>query len=626
MRGKYKENQFDSGSSGFTVVIKYITSVTALSRDTCERIVTISCLYLDPKAKSTSQAVIAIARCIELNAEAAQVALVSTVESLIIEDSKQSLVNAFAVISTLFHLNPDMGRAVFSIEPIQKKQFNEALFVSEQVVVAALEALSSACVDKESRAAVAANFGSIVGDTLNVDKPSVKLLAASILVKTKATEATTKKAENTKEIAELSEIFESFIANYDSKCEENMGKYYTVALEGLAYTSLITEVKKRVISRPSIITNLVDILKSHIEKSPWVYCAVVVLANVTEYAPKLTPEQAKMRELKGYAGKSGVDNVVLEDDKVVAARNKTVLDTGVTGMISQNAPRFTQSSRRTVAILLRNLAVEKAHRATIAQQGGLAVLLYLIVQSSSADTKFTLDAVSQTITASAMAKILISVDPAIALSGKISPLATIPPLIEQLSAESSEVPLLDIFEALLALTNLAAVDDSCRDKIIREGFTRIDTLLTNANQLVQRASVELVCNLAMSPLCAEKFLDGSGPARSRLEIVSLLTDVDDRPTRLAAAGALAVLSEWGKVAAEEMVKVDRLWQKVFQLLEESDRELLLRAVVVIQNVIEGGQTDALKTKGTADALGRLVRSCRDSEVVSIAMDSYKKLQ
>jgi hypothetical protein len=137
---------------------------------------------------------------------------------------------------------------------------------------------------------------------------------------------------------------------------------------------------------------------------------------------------------------------------------------------------------------------------------------------------------------------------------------------------SREASLLQQFEALMALTNLASIDGQFGARIIdakiplpKDEFKgrgrgdtkvidKVEELMLDDNNLVRRAATELVCNLVNSEAGFLHFSGEDAPApkeegkrtvraTARLGVLLLLTDVDDLPTRLAASGALAVLTE-----------------------------------------------------------------------------------
>lgn len=588
-----------------------------------------------------SQVVMIIAKMCELDEDTTQRDLISVVEDYIIEDTNTSLIIAFSLTALLFHINSNLGFSVFTIDSILKQGYDQKHFLSEQVVTAALDLLSAACVHKECRAQVKSNFLPVIKQALSSSKKSVIILAASILVKTnyiKDPVPGDTEEEDSMDIISLSLIFEDEVATGENIALKDI---YGSALEGLAYTSLLVEVKNRIISNKSIIDSLVNVIAEHHDESPWVFCALSTMANITSYAPKISGEQQKLKQLKEYANKSkGEQDSLAEPDANVATRCHTILNTSILDAMSKNCPRFTLASRNTAAILLRNLATEKTDRAVFAQKGGLTVLLYLILPSEKPDqfgNKHKVDDKHLNIALSGLARTLISIDPSLALNSKLTPSVTIGPLISQLQNEASDVPLLDTFEALLALTNVASLDDDCRNLIIRHGWSKIETLMTANNSMVQRSAIELLCNLSASPLCAEKYLDNSTSANSRLEVLAALTDLEDPISRSAATGALAMLSEWGP-AASIMRASSRLVERLVTIVkEETSDDILIRALVVIQNLVVANSADestdqkaadflgALKSKGLIATLDKLPTRTQDPDITGISSEISKTL-
>lgn len=631
-----------------------------------------------------SPVVLILAKLFEIDSAGTEVAVHSLIEDYLITGDHgsqveiDSLIISFSLNTILFHINKDVGYSVFTSEAMVSQQAEFAqqksgspLTASEQVVVAALDLLSAACVHKDARAIIKSKFLNVVNYALEFSgKKSVSVIAASILVKTEyggdkdavaAAQAKQKdpneppkeeSEEDTVDLKSLSKIFEEEIAipfkNEDNpdddkfifkKNEDSISKeVYGTALEGLAFTSLIPETKMRIAGNASILNNLVTILEKYNSEIPWVYCTLSILDNITVYPPKLTPEQEKISKLKDYAaGKTkqqieelnsagGKRSGPTDTDQTVAARCKKIITTTkLISALSQYTPKFTQTCKNLTASILRNLATDKTTRSKFVQEGGLSVLLYLVLPIDNSSTNssmseekdnspnwsnYRVDPKHLVIATSGISRILISINPAIAFSSKISPVVVIRPLLLQLknsglvggfsglqsSSSFSSLPLLDIFEALLALTNIASIDDSCRNTIVRLGWSKLEALLTSDNTMVQRAAVELLCNLAPSPYCAEKFLDLSkdkrGPALSRLQLVAALTDLDDLAGRKAAAGALAMISEWGVMAGIAMIQCDRLVERLEEMLEqETNSDVLIRGLVTLQNLISSNLSD-----------------------------------
>ncbi|ANB15212.1 She4p [Sugiyamaella lignohabitans] len=596
------------------------------------------------KISIASQVILIISKCIEISYDETETALKSSIRDVLEKGAatglKVSYIIVFSLVSLMFHINISIAEQIFMLDDIQVKKLTVELLNSQQFVLAALDALSSACVSKSSRALVAQNFGPLISNAFeSTENQSVQILAASVLVKTSAN-SDGKESEKVKMLDEFSKIFEEAVGEY---IQDKAGilravsdSDYQVALEGLAYTSLLTTAKSRIIASKNIMDNLVATFTSaHVfsQHPVWIYSSLCILVNITNYSPKLSAEQEKLRDLKSYGGKSNLESEH-ESDIVVNRRNKIVLETGLVGAISKSCPQFSKASKEIVSNLLRNLVTDRSHRSIFVQQGGLAVLIYLLLppENGSTDGSKGIEPKAANITTSGLAKTLISVDPKVAFSSKLSPSVVVKPLITQLQCEASEIPLLDKFEALLALTNIASFDDFCRDQIIRLGWNKIENLVTGSNVMVQRASIELICNLAMSPLCAEKYLDGSKSAISRLELLVAFSDSDDGPTSIAAAGAMALLSEWGQPAVETMGHNSKCVQRLVALLVVPDPAIRDRAISATRNLLVGAKQNKddevinlFNNQNSVEKIKNMVQSTGDSDTITLALESVKIL-
>lgn len=138
------------------------------------------------------------------------------------------------------------------------------------------------------------------------------------------------------------------------------------------------------------------------------------------------------------------------------------------------------------------------------------------------------------------------------------------------------------------MTNLAAVDSTCRDIIVRVGWPRIENLILSGNPLVQRASIELICNLATSSKCAEMFCETDKDynvlptSLSRLELLAALTDLDDAAARNAAAGAIATLTGWGGAVDMAMRQCPKLITRLIDVVKEEIAQMQKRMAVKIR--------------------------------------------
>ncbi|GME93690.1 unnamed protein product [[Candida] boidinii] len=66
----------------------------------------------------------------------------------------------------------------------------------------------------------------------------------------------------------------------------------------------------------------------------------------------------------------------------------------------------------------------------------------------------------------------------------------------------------DVFEVLIALTNLSSLEDiQVKKLIIHFCWIQIKNLMLSLDSQIQRSDLELLCNLIMVPTCTQKFFD-----------------------------------------------------------------------------------------------------------------------
>lgn len=405
------------------------------------------------------------------------------------------------------------------------------------------------------------------------------------------------------------------------------------AIEGLAYTSLQPKVKEDIASNQALLKQLVAALE---DRSSVAFGCLTTFANLTVYRPVQSQEQQKMADLKAYANSSKpAERNVLDDDNYVTARCRKLLDVSVVPALVACCKHTPSPATVALAVgIVLSLAKEQKHRATMAQQGAVKLLLQIKDRIAKTD-KSSQDASTVERTAShALARLLISINPTHAFTAALPATSAVSALVTLLDLDqaSEERNLLPTFEALLALTNLASMEDEApRNLLLRAAWPALeDQLLLSSNTLVQRASVELVCNLMASPAGVAKFADGSKQASSRMHILLALADVEDFATRRAAGGALAMLTEWDAAVAAVLEK-ERGVKIVLAMCADENEEIVHRGLVCVMNLISAPGavgTDGLKkvkAEGGADVVKEGLRKSKSAEVLGVGVEVLKKL-
>ncbi|KAI8672180.1 hypothetical protein LRP88_03303 [Fusarium phalaenopsidis] len=567
---------------------------------------------------------------------------------------------AFCVAAATFPIVPDLTAELFlnedflpSLGTLMRRKWK-----SRKVETACLEMLNAACMNSLCREAinkyciewleeiVDQDLSEIVRST-NADpnlqsdggsitmrrhSEQVQYLAAVILAKLRAVPAKPAPGEASQSriepavtsIEDLSGMFTKMILR-----DEDHGRKHSI--EGLAYASLQPKVKESIVSNPELLQKLVKTLSEAQPRSPTTYGALSIFVNLTKYLPNLTEEEKKMNQLKAYAnaaGKLGGPDP-LNDDEHVAKRCKLVFDAGITPVLVTHSKNGSPASLSLVISIIFALSVTKTLRGQLAQQG--AVKLLLTAWMTLPQT----EAPARRLAAQALARILISTNPALVFGGNRSnPIsAAIRPLVSIVppdpAAETRD--LLPSFEALMALTNLASMDDEdTRRSIIATAWFQIEEQMLSSNALVSKAAVELVCNLVQAPEAIALYAEETAKARNRLHILLALADAEDAGTRSAAGGALASLTSFegvirGIINRERGVKV------VLSMCVDDDENIRHRGVFVVLNLVtaegEVGELarQKIKDEDGVEVLKECLKKSRRPEVLEVTVQALKAL-
>ncbi|KAM7209481.1 Myosin-binding striated muscle assembly central domain containing protein [Naviculisporaceae sp. PSN 640] len=570
---------------------------------------------------------------------------------------------AFCVAATIFPIVPDLTSELFlsegflaSLGPLMRRKWK-----SRKVETACLEMLNAACMHTQCREAVQKYCTEWLEEVVDQDPeevvkamyaadPDVHLqegsismrrhseqvqnLAAVVLAKLRAVQPVKPPADlsgtriepATTSIEDLSKMFTNMLL----KDPEHSAK---PSIEGLAYASLRPIVKEDLSKNPQFLLNLVKALQGAPPKSPMTYGALTILNNLTMFQPARSEEEKRIDQLKAYANALGkIEPDPLNDHDHVVERCKRVFKAGVTPVLITHGTQGSLASKALVISIIYSLSMVAVFRGQLAQQGAVRFLLAAWTALPETESK------SRRTAAQALARILISTNPALVFGGTrpISQSNAIRPLasIVNPDPDAETRDLLPSFEALMALTNLASTDDETRENIVRAAWPDVENMLLNSNPRVSTAAVELVCNLVQSPAQAIKlFCDTKPPtqAQNRLRILLALADAEDVATRCAAGGALATLTGYEPVVRGILAE-KRGVEVLLALCKEDREDLRHRGAFCVCSMIS--QNDAtlatqvkerLKAGRAVDILRDSIKKSRSAEVIELLAEALKGL-
>jgi len=225
--------------------------------------------------------------------------------------------------------------------------------------------------------------------------------------------------------------------------------------------------------------------------------------------------------------------------------------------------------RKLVAIVFKHLCASQEHRAHVVSGGGVRALLGLV----DLEDDVARDAARQS-----LAQICIVTNPS--LFQYNDQLDMVRPLAQTMEHKHELLQ----FEGAMGLTNLLTVGDELRSRAIQAEVWRISRdLLFSDNEMCQRAGLEVMCNLTMSPEIVEKFVDGK--CALEIKILCAFSLSEDVPSQVAATGALAMLTQYEEVSKH--VAAGENYGNLLQLLTEtSDGHVQHRLVATLSNICE----------------------------------------
>ena len=254
-----------------------------------------------------------------------------------------------------------------------------------------------------------------------------------------------------------------------------------------------------------------------------------------------------------------------------------------------------------VVLAMTRMANEPSARGIMIQQGVLSACIKIEKKEGPTET----DTMKKVIRHSrhCIAKLLVTTNPTLLTSaqrlGSIRPLIQ---LIRDIKAKD-----LQVFEALLAVTNIASSGEDAQNRIVSEkGIGSLHFAMFSDHEMVRRAATEAMCNLVphkamMDHLCEADHL--------KLWLAFASEYEEDYECARAAAGCLAMATQ-DEAVAVELVVLEKFREHMTSLLECGRLEIMYRAMAIVLNlVVHGGET---KKKAVSEGLVEFCRAYADS--------------
>uniref|UniRef100_A0A8C3B316 Unc-45 myosin chaperone A n=1 Tax=Cyclopterus lumpus TaxID=8103 RepID=A0A8C3B316_CYCLU len=389
------------------------------------------------------------------------------------------------------------------------------------------------------------------------------------------------------------------------------------SVEGLAYLTFDADVKEDLVEDKNALLAMFELAKS--EDKTVLFAVGSTLVNCTNSYEVEKPDP-QMVELAKYAKQHVPEEHPKDAPSYVEKRLGKLLESGVVSalvcMVKQESPALTEACRDCIARVFLALVERQEDRGTVVAQGGGKALIPLAFDNTD---------LGKIKAAQALAKITITSNPQIAFPGERI-YEMVRPLVSLLSLECT---LLQNFEALMALTNLAGISERIRQKIIKEkAVPKIEGYMFEEHGLVRASATECMCNLVLSTEVQKLYL---ATGNDRLKLLVLYSGEEDERLRKAAAGTLAMLTAEQPELCARIPGTTTHWLEIIQsllLCEISD--LRHRGVVIVHNMMQAEkslaetimESEALEIlsvlakggEGTPEPVSKTAQNCLDQAV------------
>ena len=340
------------------------------------------------------------------------------------------------------------------------------------------------------------------------------------------------------------------------------------ACEGLAYLTVDAEVKEILVDDKDTLNLLLDLAKS--DDNCVTYAVCNALCNLTNSydKPERNPELEKVAEFAKQPVPKPHD---MDSEEHVKGRIDELMANGlVTALV--NLKVTSPTSKEMISRVFHAIVEDQNHRGQVVQLGGAKVLLPLTEKG----TEKGMDLAAQ-----AIAKIGITSDPRLAFPGQRN-MEVVRPLIKLMHFKKDG---LQKFESLMALTNLASMNDDVRKRIMKEGgFQAIEACMFEEDDMIRQAATECMCNLVLNESAFNKFKNFED-VTERLKLVVLYCGEEPMELARAAAGCLAILTS-DVVICKKVTEYKSVIDVLKCLVTSPETAVRHRGAFIVANMME----------------------------------------
>uniref|UniRef100_A0AAY4CWL4 Protein unc-45 homolog B n=1 Tax=Denticeps clupeoides TaxID=299321 RepID=A0AAY4CWL4_9TELE len=353
------------------------------------------------------------------------------------------------------------------------------------------------------------------------------------------------------------------------------------AVEGLAYLTNDADVKDDFVEDEAAMRAMFELAKS--PDKTILYAVACILVNCTNSYEKkeIIPEMVQLAKFS----KQHVPEQHPKDKKdFIERRVKRLLKGGVISalavMVNADSTLLTDQTKEMLSRVFLALSEDPKDRGTIVAQGGGKALIPLSLEGTEK---------GKAKASHALAKIAAISNPEIAFPGERI-YEVVRPLVNLLQSDKEGI---ENYEALRGLTNLSALSEKLRVKIIKEkSLPEIENYMFEENDQIRQAATECMCNLVVCKDVQERYMEDGN---DKLKLLVLLCSEDDEKLQIAAAGGLAMLTAAQKKLCTKVTLVTVQWLEILQRLCLHDNpNIQHRGIVIAYNMMCAGEELAKK--------------------------------
>lgn len=498
------------------------------------------------------------------------------IKDKLLDPELQEKVRVVVVLTSILTCSADVGTSIISREGIL--QMILAMAQSEDVLQqkVACECIVAACLKQDKAKTIMSQGVDILKKLYSSKDDSIKVRALVGLCKLGSSGGDDASIRPFADGAtlKLAEACRRFLIKPGK--DKEIRKW---AADGLAYLTLDAEVKEKLIEDTAAIHALIELAKTG--NQDVLYGVVTTFVNLCNAYDKqeVLPE---MVELAKFAKHHIPEEHELDDSDFVHKRITMLTDAGIGSALVVLSKTESNNSKELIARVLNAICNMQELRGKVVQQGGAKALLPLCFNCTEKGKRQA---------AQALSRIGITINPDVAFPGQRN-LEVIRPLLNQLNQDYTA---LENFEAMMALCNLAQMNETVRQRIIKEGgLQKIEMYLMEDHLMLSRAATQVICNLVMSDDVVKLF----EAKNDRVKFLCLLCKEEDEETASAASGALAILTSASKICCEKMFDPSS-WLEIFHtLIANPSPQVQHRGMVIVLNVIRASTEVAEKLLNT----------------------------